>query len=128
MTKKTDDEAVSIDDGLTAQQRHGAELAAIGWSNTNIAENVGVRRETVSRWHKLPAFRRVVAQLVDEHRAEQIGYLGELSTKAMAAIEDLLIYSDPNIRLKAAVAVLGLSGLGKAQSAVNVHKAQDSTS
>jgi hypothetical protein len=82
-----------------------------------------VTRETVNRLHKLPRFKGAVSAIVQEHREAQIGYLRELSVKAMGTLEDLLAYSDPNIRLKAAVAVLNLSGLDKASRAAADAKA-----
>jgi hypothetical protein len=110
---------VSIEDGLTSAQRRGLELAAVGWNQTDIAEAIGVTRETVNRWTRLPKWKAALAALVAQQRNEQIGYLNELTLKAMGALEDLLAHGDPHIRLKASVSILNLSGLDKASRAAS---------
>ena len=114
---KTDtSDPVGIEDGLTAQQRRGAELAAAGWSGVDIASELGIRQETVSRWRKLPAWQAAYEAIVSEVRGELRASLHDLTGKALAELEALIEYRhNPTIRLRASIALLQLSGIGKVQ-------------
>ena len=83
---------VNITNGLTDQQQRGAELAAAGWSGVNIAAELGVRQETVSRWRKLPAWQAAVDAITGEVRAEISGRLMDLSQAALDELEQLIHY------------------------------------
>jgi len=108
-------EAVNIADGLTDQQRRGAELAAAGWAGVRIAEELGVRQETVSRWRKLPSWQAAVDAIAGEVRAEVSGRMMELAQRALDELEELIHYRvDSSIRLRACISVLQLSGVGRA--------------
>ena len=107
---------VSITDGLTDQQRRGAELAAAGWSGVDIGSELGVRPETVSRWKRLPAWQAAYDAIVAEVRGELEASLTELAGKALSELEALLGYDyDPSIRLRASVALLNMAGVGRVQ-------------
>ncbi|WP_295538266.1 hypothetical protein [uncultured Thiohalocapsa sp.] len=107
---------VAIEDGLTDQQRRGAELAAAGWAGVDIASELNVRPETVSRWRKLPAWQAAHEAVVAEVRGELEGALTELAGAALGELEQLLTYRhDPGIRLRAATALLQMAGVGRAQ-------------
>lgn len=106
---------VNITNGLTDQQQRGAELAAAGWSGVNIAAELGVRQETVSRWRKLPAWQAAVDAITGEVRAEISGRLMDLSQAALDELEQLIHYKfDSSLRLRACIAMLQLSGVGRA--------------
>lgn len=116
MTDDTTD-PVGIEDGLTDQQRRGAELAAAGWSGVNIADEVGVRPETVSRWRKLPAYRAAIDAILSEAHAEISGRVMELSALALDELESLVTYRHaPAIRLRASIEMLRLAGVGRVMS------------
>jgi hypothetical protein len=110
-------EPVGIEDGLTDQQRRGAELAAAGWSGVDIAHELGIRPETVSRWRRLPQWQAALEAITSEVRGELQASLHELAGKALAELEALVEYRhNPTIRLRAAVALLQMAGIGKTQA------------
>lgn len=114
---ETESGPVGIESGLTNQQQKGAELAAAGWSGVDIADELGVRQETVSRWRKLPAWQAEYERILSEARAELAGRIMELSSAALDRLADLLDYPhDPGVRLRAAVAVLQIAGAGRVMS------------
>jgi len=107
-------EVIGID-GLTDQQREGARLAATGWRGVDIAEHVGVAQETVSRWRKKPEYAAAVEAILTEARLEVAGRMADLTDKALDVIEDTLDSKyDRRVKLRAAIAVLQLSGVGRA--------------
>lgn len=112
----TDDNTapVRIEDGLTDQQRRGAELAAAGWSGVDIAEELGIRPETVSRWRKLPGWQAARQAIVDEQRGALTAALDDLAEDALAELRRLVKFPwDASIRLRAASEVVRHSGIGK---------------
>ena len=107
---------VRIEDGLTDQQRRGAELAAAGWSGADIAHELGIRPATVSRWRRLPAWQAAHDAIVAEVRGELEASLTELASKALVELEALLGYGyNPSIRLRASIALLQMAGVGRVQ-------------
>jgi hypothetical protein len=113
-----DNGPVRIDSGLTNQQQKGAELAAAGWSGVHIAEELGVRPETVSRWRKLPAWQAEVDRILFQARAELGGRIIELSQVALDEIEKLLRYPhNASVRLRASVAMLQIAQAGRVMNA-----------
>lgn len=68
---------------LTPKQDRAVGLLLAGKSGTEAAAEVGVRRETVSRWRKLPAFAAALA----EGRAALVEYRREVTA---ALIDDSL--------------------------------------
>ncbi len=105
---------VNIEDGLTDTQRQGAALAAAGWQGVDIAAELGVRPETVSRWRRLPAWLAAVESYSRERRAKLNDRAVALAGDALAELESLLHYgADPHIRLRAAVSVLTLTGFAR---------------
>jgi hypothetical protein len=109
-------EVIGID-GLTDQQREGARLAAAGWRGVDIAEHLGVAQETVSRWRKKPEYVAAIEAILSEARLEVAGRMADLTDKALDVIEDTLDYKyDRRVKLRAAIALLQLSGVGRAAS------------
>lgn len=104
-------------DGLTDQQREGARLAATGWRGVDIAEHLGVAQEAVSRWRKKPEYVAAIEVILSEARLEVAGRMADLTDKALDVIEDTLDYKyDRRVMLRAAIALLQLSGVGRAVS------------
>lgn len=105
-------------DGLTDLQREGARLAAEGWSGKQIASELQVAPETVSRWRKLPAFNRAVLGY-HEHAAEATrARLVQLIEQGLDKLEDLMNYpADKRIQLRAAIALLELAGVQRVMRA-----------
>lgn len=117
MAKHTTTDPVSIEDGLTDQQRRGAELAAAGWSGADIARELQVRPETVSRWRKLPAWQAAVDGILSEAREAIGARVMELSERALDELEQLVSYRhNPSIRLRACIEMVRLAGVGRAVS------------
>ncbi len=117
MTDETTD-PVGIADGLTDQQRRGAELAAAGWAGVDIAAELGIRAETVSRWRRLPSWQAAHDAIVAEVRGDLEASLRELAEKALAELEALVEYRhNPTIRLRAATVLLQMAGVGRSQQA-----------
>ena len=107
-------EVIGID-GLTDQQREGARLAAAGWRGVDIAEQLGVAQETVSRWRKKPEYVAAIEAILSEARLAVAGRMADLTDKALDVVEDTLDYKyDRRVKLRAAIALLQLSGVGRA--------------
>ncbi|MBK5942116.1 hypothetical protein [Halochromatium roseum] len=82
----------------------------------DIAHELGIRPETVSRWRKLPQWQAALEAITSEVRGELQASLYELAGKALAELEALVEYRhSPAIRLRASVALLQMAGVGKAQ-------------
>jgi len=81
-------------DTLTARQRRAVEVLLSGATATATAKAVGVRRQTISEWRKLPAFRAAldagVAALVAEARTETAAML----TEARRVVREALAAGD----------------------------------
>ncbi|WPL11366.1 MULTISPECIES: hypothetical protein [Thiorhodovibrio] len=117
MAKSDSTDPVGIEDGLTDQQRRGAELAAAGWSGVDIAGELNVRPETVSRWRKLPAWQAAVDGILSEARAVIGSRVLDLSERALDQLELLVEYRhNPTIRLRACIEMVRLAGVGRAVS------------
>jgi hypothetical protein len=104
-------------DGLTDQQREGARLAAAGWRGIDIAEHLDVTPETVSRWRKKPEYIAAIEAILSEARSEVAGRMIELTDKALGVMDDMLEYRyDSSLKLRAAIALLQIAGIGRAMS------------
>ncbi len=104
-------------DGLSDQQREGARLAAAGWRGVDIADHLGVAQETVSRWRQKPEYIAAVEAILSEARSETVGRLAELTDKALDVMDEMLEYRyDKSLKLRAAVALLQISGISRAMS------------
>jgi hypothetical protein len=100
------------DCGLTLPQEKAVDLLALGQSDTKVAEQVGVARETVCRWRcHSPTFQ---AELNARRAAlfqASADRLRVLTEKALAVLGDVLDNSCRPFQIKAAVAVLRLARL-----------------
>jgi hypothetical protein len=105
-------EPVDIESGLTEAQIRAAHLLAGGWKACDVAEDIDVDESTVSRWRRKPAFIALVQSITAEAHQEIIGRMAELLHRSLDVIEEMLSYRhDPNIKLRAAVALLNASGI-----------------
>jgi hypothetical protein len=114
-------------DGLTDQQREGARLAAAGWRGVDIAEHLEVAPETVSRWRKKPEYIAAIEAILSEARSEVAGRMVELTDKVLdVVVEQTLEHPfDRALKLRAAVALLQISGIGRAMSSRTVTQTTD---
>ena len=89
-------------------------MAAAGWRGVDIAEHLDVAPETVSRWRKKPEYVAAIEAILSEAHSEAAGRMVELTDKALDVLEETLDYKyDRRIKLRAAIALLQLSGVGK---------------
>ena len=97
--------------GLTPEQRNAIDLLILGKTDREVAEIVGVRRETITKWHKNPFF---IAEL--NVKREELWTDSKLRLKALAheAVNTLtngLHSSDEKVAITAAVHILKVTGL-----------------
>lgn len=96
---------------LTPEQLNAIDLLILGKTDREVSEIVGVRRETVTKWHKNPFF---IAEL--NIKREELWTDSKLRLKALAheAVNTLtngLHSSDEKIAITAAVHILKVTGL-----------------
>jgi hypothetical protein len=96
---------------LTPEQLNAIDLLILGKTEKEVSETIGVRRETVSRWHKNAFF---IAEL--NIKRETLWVDSKLRLKALAseAVDVLtngLHSSDEKIAITAAVHILKVTGL-----------------
>jgi hypothetical protein len=85
-----------------------------------------VAPETVSRWRKKPEYVAAIEAILNEARSEVAGRMVELTNKALDVVEQTLEYPfDRALKLRAAVALLQISGIGRAMSSRTVTQTTD---
>lgn len=94
--------------GLTAQQWQAVALLVAGKKQVDIAEELGVTQETVSRWRSGPLFAAALNLAIRDAYAGTIGQVRGLVTEAVAALRESLYSEDERVRMAAALAVLRL--------------------
>ncbi|EGV19029.1 phBC6A51 family helix-turn-helix protein [Thiocapsa marina] len=111
-------EPVDIDTGLTEAQIRAAHLLAQGCKACDVADEAGVDESTVSRWRRKPAFAALVQSITAEAHQEIVGRMAELLHRSLDVIDEMLSYRhDPNIKLRAAIALLNASGITRMMKA-----------
>jgi uncharacterized protein YerC len=94
--------------GLTAQQWQAIGLLVAGKKQVDIAQELGVTQETISRWRNGPLFAAALNLAVRDAYSSTIGQVRGLVTDAVAALHESLYSEDERIRMAAALAVLRL--------------------
>lgn len=94
---------------VTAQQWQAIHMLAAGRRVSDVAETLGVARETVSRWRASPAFVAAFNLTLRETHTETVGELRSAAVDAVSVLRELLNAENERIRLSAAVAVLKLA-------------------
>lgn len=118
MTDDTESGELQPRDGLTDLQREGARLAAEGWLGKQIARELEVAPETVSRWRKIPAFNRAILNHHEYAAIATRARLVQLIETAIDELEELVTYRhDASIRLRAAKCVLEVAGVQRVMRA-----------
>lgn len=82
-------------------------LIARGTSTDKVGEQVGVSGRTIRRWAEAPEFRTEVEAARRALLGEAVAALGAAARDAVATLHDALSDDSPNIRVRAAVALLG---------------------
>lgn len=113
-------------DGLSDVQREGARLAAQGWRGVDIADHLGVAQETVSRWRRKPEYVAAIEWHLADMRAEVAGRMSDMVQTALDVVEGLMEHGyDPALRLRAAIALLQLAGVGRSMTATRSGRSGD---
>ena len=71
----------------------------------------------MSRWRKKPEYVAAVEAILSEAQSEFAGRMVELTEKALDVIDEMLDFNiDKCLKLRAAISLLQLSGIGRAMS------------
>ena len=100
--------ADEADAGLTAQQWTAIAMLAGGARQIEVATQLDVRQETVSRWKCDPRFVAALNLAIREHYAAIEGTVRSAAAEAMDVLRETLKSDDPRLRLSAALSVLRL--------------------
>lgn len=96
------------DNGLTAQQWQAISLLVIGKKQVDVAHELGITQETLSRWKGNPVFVAALNVAVRDCYMATVGEVRDLARDAVSALRDILDSDDDRLRLSAALAVLRL--------------------
>ena len=92
---------------LKDQQMLAIPLIVVGKSDAQVADVVGVARETVNRWRNHDEdFQKELYQSRRAHINARISALSSVNTKAIEVMEELLDSDDEQIRMRAAMHLL----------------------
>jgi hypothetical protein len=96
---------------LTPEQLNAIDLLILGKTDREVAEIVGVRRETVTKWHKNPFFSVELSIRREELWVDAKLRLKSLAHEAVNVLTTGLQSSDEKIAITAAVHILKTVGL-----------------
>ncbi len=100
------------DRGLTLPQQRAVDLLILGHSDTKVAKQVGVARETVCRWRcHSPTFQAALNACRAALYGAAVDRLRSMTEKALAVLEADLKGPDSLYRWKTAIEVLKLARL-----------------
>ena len=71
---------------LTPQQNQALELFVEGKTPCNIADTLGIHRQTIWRWRKLPAFQQMQRELLERRREDMRDKLAEVMRLSLASV------------------------------------------
>ena len=94
---------------LSAQQWQAVRLLVAGKRQVDIAQEIGVTQETVSRWRSQPVFVAAVNLALQDAYAASIGEVRDAAKDALTTLRYLSTHSeDERVRLSAALALVRL--------------------
>lgn len=96
---------------LTVEQLNAVDLLILGKTDKEVSEAIGVRRETVTRWHKNAFFIAELNARREELWTESKLRLKALVSDAVDALTNGLKSSDEKIKITSAVHILKTVGL-----------------
>ena len=97
-----DTKVMGVIDGLNAKQIQAIDLLVAGYTVTDAAKEVGVERETISRWRTGdPFFMTILSERQEMLWQASSDKLRSNAVKAAARLEKLIEHQDPEIALKA---------------------------
>ncbi len=101
----------NITSSLTPKQLQAAWFLARGVAGGVVAKRLGVRRETVSRWKKIPLFQQEVLRLGEEHRQVMALQMAGLLHSSVEVIEHTLLHAQGDKRLQTAMGIIQQIGI-----------------
>lgn len=96
------------ENGLTAQQWQAVQLLVAGRRQVDVAKELDVTEETLSRWKALPTFTAALHLAVRDAYESNLGTVRESAREALDVLRDLLKSQDEKVRLQAALSVVRL--------------------
>ena len=105
---------------LTPEQLNAIDLLILGKTDREVSELVGVRRETITKWHKNPFF---IAELNSRREAlwkDSKLRLRALATEAVNVLTNGLHSEDEKIAISAAVHILKTVGLYDVEGKISI--------
>ena len=96
---------------LTPEQLNSIDLLILGKTDREVAEIIGVRRETITKWHKNPFFTAELNVKRDELWVDSKLRLRALASEAVNVLTNGLHSSDEKIAITSAVHILKTVGL-----------------
>jgi hypothetical protein len=91
---------------LTPQQAMAANMLARGFTNTKVAEQLGLHRQSISNWKDIPAFNALVDKLNESLLANPYQGLDPLVPKAFNRLDEALEGDDLRLATSVAESVL----------------------
>ena len=96
---------------LTPEQLNAIDLLILGKTDREVAEAVGVRRETITKWHKNPFFSAELSIRREELWVDAKLRLKALAHEAVNVLTRGLFSSDEKVAITAAIHILKTVGL-----------------
>ena len=88
------------------KQRQAIPLFLLGKTDTEVAEEIGVSRQTIWKWRREEDFNHDIVEAGEELLAQHTVAISELVKKSISSMSELLESSDNNLKFKVALTVL----------------------
>ncbi len=88
------------------RKRQAIPLFLLGKTDTEVAEEIGVSRQTIWKWRRYEDFDYDIVEAGKELLAHHTVAISELVKKSISSMSELLECSDDNLKFKAALTVL----------------------
>ena len=88
------------------RQRQAIPLFLLGKTDTEVAEAIGVSRQTIWKWRREEDFDHDIVEAGEELLAQHTVAISELVKKSISSMSELLESSDNNLKFKVALTVL----------------------
>ena len=88
------------------RQRQAIPLFLLGKTDTEVAEEIGVSRQTIWKWRREEDFDHDIVEAGEELLAQHTVAISELVKKSISSMSELLESSDNNLKFKVALTVL----------------------
>ena len=88
------------------RQRQAIPLFLLGKTDTEVAEEIGVSRQTIWKWRREEDFDHDIVEAGEELLTQHTVAISELVKKSISSMSELLESSDNNLKFKVALTVL----------------------